>query len=137
MEEKIHRVVGTTLTGAFTGWVATVLWQWATYADEQACAGSVSLCIPGYGFAGLGLWLVLCPLVFFLALRPLGVVPRVSTVPACFFVQGCTLAVLAPLSVREYPEASVVNLTLLAWAPPSWPSARSPRGAGWGGRVWA
>ncbi|MGW7319017.1 hypothetical protein [Streptomyces sp. NPDC054854] len=117
MEEKIYRVVGAALTGAFTGLLATVLWRWATYADQQTCADSVSLCIPVYGFAGLGLWLVLCPLVLFLALRPLGVVPRVITVPACLFVQGCTLAVLAPLSGQEYPEASVVTLTLLALGP--------------------
>lgn len=119
-----------------TAVLATLLWQWATYADRQVCADRVSLCIPRYGFAGLGLWLVLCPLVFFLALRPLGVVPHGTTVPASFFTQACTPAVLGRLSAQEYPETSVVSLAMLALGPALVAVRTVPRGGGWAGRAY-
>lgn len=73
---KIYPVAGAACTGVFTGWPATGLWQWAIQADTQSCADSVSLCLTPYPLAGLGSWLILSPLTFFLVLCPGRRAPR-------------------------------------------------------------
>ncbi|MGW6577454.1 hypothetical protein ACWGAN_35505 [Streptomyces sp. NPDC054945] len=47
----------------------------------------------------------------------LGVVPRVTTVPACLFLQTAAPAILAPLSAEDSPEPSMVTLGLLGLGP--------------------
>ncbi|MGW5343232.1 hypothetical protein [Streptomyces sp. HUAS TT3] len=110
-------VAGAAVAGAFTGWWATGLWQWAVESHERSCADSTALCLTPYPFAGFASWLVLALAVSFFALRPPGVGTRAATVPASVFLQTFSLAVLAVFSREEYVELSAVVLALLGIGP--------------------
>ncbi|PWK63080.1 hypothetical protein BCL76_12324 [Streptomyces sp. CG 926] len=43
--------------------------------------------------------------------------PRVTTVPACLFLQTAAPAILAPLSAENYPEPSMAPQDLLGQGP--------------------
>ncbi|MFK0252047.1 hypothetical protein [Streptomyces sp. NPDC090445] len=113
----VFKVAGAACVGAFTGWWATGLWQWAVESDERACEDSPSVCLTLYPPAGFGSWLVLASIVFFFALSLLDVRPRSATVPACVFLQTVSLAVLSLFSQHEYVELSAVALAVLGLGP--------------------
>ncbi|AZM90164.1 hypothetical protein [Streptomyces sp. W1SF4] len=114
--DKIYSVVGSTLAGLFTGYLAMGLWWWGATEDGR-CESGPTICLPVFQFIAFASWLAVTAVFYVVALRLLDVRPRVATVPACLALQMYALALLAPLSVREYPEPSLLSFAALAAGP--------------------
>ncbi|MFE1555571.1 hypothetical protein ACFW6V_11315 [Streptomyces sp. NPDC058734] len=114
--DKIYSVVGGTLSGLFTGYLAMGLWWWGATEDGR-CESGPTICLPVYQFTAFVAWFAAAVVFFVIALRLLDVRPRTATVPACLALQMYALALLAPLSPHDYPEPSLLTLSALAAGP--------------------
>ncbi|MET9569682.1 hypothetical protein ABZY34_11175 [Streptomyces virginiae] len=114
---KTYRVLGALLVGAFTGWLALGLWQWADGEQKRSCADDKTVCITLYPLIGVGLWAVLAVLVLAVALPLLGVRPRGTVTVAAFALQAYAIAIIGPLAPRDVPDATAPNMIALALGP--------------------
>ncbi|EFL16431.1 hypothetical protein [Streptomyces sp. C] len=114
--DKIYSVVGGTLSGLFTGYLAMGLWWWGATEDAR-CETGTTICLPVYQFIAFVSWFAVAVVFFVIALRLLDVRPRTATLPACLALQMYALTLLAPLSAHGYPEPSLLTFSALAAGP--------------------
>ncbi|MEC4571663.1 hypothetical protein [Streptomyces virginiae] len=115
--DKTYRAVGALVVGAFTGWLALGLWEWADGEQKRSCANDTAVCVTPYPLIGIGLWVVLAVLVLAVALPLLGVRPRKTVTVAAFSLQAYAIAILGSLAPRDVPATDAPNLIALALGP--------------------